>query len=473
MAIFGRITARQRLRRATRESLTVPAFSSPIDCTPWVTGGLWPAELSPTDPQTATVAEYLKADLEKIARSANDELKVIKRSGLSDVARQAEEARVIDDARARAVRRVESTVRQLDALRARSGTEQTQAPERSLEPDPATTHVMPAITDSEPGAPAPAEAEPRRWRAAKIRPDDVEPAVLDDDNAGVHSPAAEIEDTQVIPAVTDSTRAAEVPAEAVPDPDQRPDSGRHSAAQGTPVVPGDEPEAPARHRDVTDTAEAPPMRETTGGKEPDIDRLNRLLEFVVRQEPRLNWAVADRVDGTTVVVTDLAHGWIPPGIALPAGVRLLEPGRRTGKASALMGETTLAATYAPGDSLRRSADFAATKSSLQPRELSPVDDLGAVLSTATHWRDGLPGMVHAMASSAAAGARIVDQEVDVLRVHLDTARYQLLVQYPNADSALLLNCLLLAATEAFVIGDRISANYHLRWFQTLDASTPS
>ena len=46
MVIFGRMTARQRLRRATRESLTIPAFSSPADCTPWVTGGLWPAELS-------------------------------------------------------------------------------------------------------------------------------------------------------------------------------------------------------------------------------------------------------------------------------------------------------------------------------------------------------------------------------------------------------------------------------------------
>ena len=81
-------------------------------------------------------------------------------------------------------------------------------------------------------------------------------------------------------------------------------------------------------------------------------------------------------------------------------------------------------------------------------------------------------MVHAMASAAAAGIRIVDQEVDVLRVHVDTARYQLLIRYPNVDSALLLNCLLLAATEAFVIGDSVSANYHLAWFREL-AAPPS
>ena len=60
------MTARQRLRRATRESLTIPAFSSPVDCTPWVTGGLWPAELSPATDETATLAKYLKDDLQRI-----------------------------------------------------------------------------------------------------------------------------------------------------------------------------------------------------------------------------------------------------------------------------------------------------------------------------------------------------------------------------------------------------------------------
>jgi hypothetical protein len=111
VAIFGRITARQRLRRATRESLEIPAFSSHFDCTPWVTGGLWPAELSKVTGETAALADYLRADLQRIVRSANDELKIIKRAGMTDSARQAQEARVIDEARARAVRRVQSTVR--------------------------------------------------------------------------------------------------------------------------------------------------------------------------------------------------------------------------------------------------------------------------------------------------------------------------------------------------------------------------
>ena len=113
MAIFGRNTARQRLRRATRESLKIPAFSSPVDCTPWVTGGLWPAELSTVTAETAPLVKYLKADLQKIVNSANEELSGIRRAGLDDPVRLAEEARVIKDARAFAVRRVESTVRHL------------------------------------------------------------------------------------------------------------------------------------------------------------------------------------------------------------------------------------------------------------------------------------------------------------------------------------------------------------------------
>ena len=121
MAIFGRKTARQRLRRATRESLTIPTFGSPVDCTPWVIGGLWPAELSTARAETATLAEYLNADLRRIASSANDELRMIRRARMADSVRQAEEARVINEARGRAERRVESTVRQLRAATAGVG----------------------------------------------------------------------------------------------------------------------------------------------------------------------------------------------------------------------------------------------------------------------------------------------------------------------------------------------------------------
>lgn len=361
VAIFGRRAARQRLRRATRESLTIPTFSSPLDCTPWVTGGLWPTELSSNgskNDETARLAAYLKVDLQRIASSANDELRNIARSGLVGPARRTEEARVIDDARARAVRRVESTMRQLRQL--------TQQASRGSRPDLDKTQVMPAITDVEPDRP---------------------------------------------PAVQPADSAAE------------PESGD--------------------------------------------ERLHRLLAFVARQEPRLNWAVGDCADGTTLLVTDLAHGWIPPGIAVPEGVRLLEPERRTGRAAELIGDTTRCATYAPGGSTHWSANASATTSSAQPFELPEVDDLNWELGAATHWRDGLPKMVHTLAKAAAAGTGVVEEEVDLLRVHLDTARYQLLARYPDVEAGQLLNCMLVAATLASVCKDPTTANYHFSWFQKL------
>lgn len=415
-----------------------------------------------TDAETATLAEYLRADLEKIARSANDELKLVKRSGLPDFARQAEEARIIDEARARAVQRVESTVRHLRTAAPAGASTQRPAARAGtpvMGPDLGMTQVIPAVRAEAPRLDVRADvASERRWRVAEHARDSAEQEAGDGHGVPEAGDPPPIDDTQVIPAVT------EVP----------PASGGQAGGVSERRRQVPEPEAVARHRRL-DAAPAPASvaLQPSAGEETGIDRLNRLLEFVVRQEPRLNWAVADHADGTTVVVTDLAHGWIPPGITLPGGVRLLDPGRRSGKASALTGETTRVATYAPGDSLRRSADLATTKASLQPRELPAVDDLGAELSTATHRRDGLPRMVHAMATVAAGGTRIVDQEVDVLRVHLDTARYQLLAQYPSVDSALLLNCLLLAATEAFVAGDSVSANYHLAWFRELAAPSSS
>ena len=399
MAIFGRKTARQRLRRAARESLTVPAFSSPIDCTPWVIGGLWPVELSAVSAENARLAEYLRGDLQRIANSANDELRIIRRAGMADSARQAEEARVIEDARARAMRRVESAVRDLRTV----------------------TAEMPA---------------------ARRRPDHAH------DFAGI-----DLAKTQVLPAITEEDQPQASRA-------------RHRAPVGDSVGRGSQPDVAAR----PDVPEAP-----AAAVEPESDneRLQRILAFVVRQEPGLRWAVGDKTDGATVLVTDLAHGWIPPGITLPEGVRLLAPERRTGRAPALIGDTTCAASYAPGDSLSRSAHLAATNASVQPRDLPPIEDLGWALGQATHWRDELPRIVHTLARAAAAGTGVVDEEVDLLRVHLDTARYQLLGQYPDTDPALLLNCLLLATTEGLVAGDTTAANYHLAWFQKLSAPPPS
>jgi hypothetical protein len=404
-----------------------------------VTGGLWPAELSTTTAETDTLAEYLKADLQRITRSANDELRTIQQVKMPDFVRRAEEARVIDEARARAVQRVESTIRELHAIK----------------------------------APAPIEHE---------RPQDAE-------SLG----AADLEKTQTIPAVTDVETPVDASTDAAREPQEAVEAERDKAPVGAVVAgrAGAEEDQPGgsegRHRarddDNADEATIAPRRPdpteypvapvAAAASKSDDERLQELLAFVVHQEPRLNWAIGDRSDGTTVLVTDFAHGWIPPGIAVPEGVRLLEPERRTGKVSALVGETRRTVTYAPGDSLGWLDDFAEIKASAQPRELPAVGDLGWELSQATHWRDGLPRMVHTLARAAAAGTGVAEEEIDLLRVHLDTARYQLLIQYPNLDPALFLNCLLLAAAEGAVTGDSLSANYHLAWFQKLTAPTGS
>lgn len=600
----------------------MPAFSSPIDCTPWVIGGLWPAELSTITAENAALAEYLKADLQRIAEGANEQLRMIKRAGLADLPRQAEEARVIDEARGRAVRRVESTMRQLRAAergvpagyprrqlpeppapnmeqtriipaasRARPSEaptrtarkprwrvdkpapvvphpgvaaevasvpetpdmEQTQviptapalehvieAPAENVELDrhqsvpdgrpqveaqeqaepkwaPGTdaavtaneeTQVIPAITEFEPVVDQPVGRAPAADWDPPALPDEPDRRHFDEDQAALGS----TEQTQGIPALSQVEPVIEPPVDITPAADWEPgDSGRHHVDVGetTPeaVQPTLEPvladAAPSDSIEETQVipvvAEAEPVDETADGgrhhavaaepdaarNEPapagllreksvtatafDADRLNRLLEFVVRQEPRLNWVVGDMPDGTTVLVTDLAHGWIPAGINLPAGVRLLEPERRTGRVAALIGDAARLVTYAPGDSLRRSADFSTTKSSVEARELPAIEDLGKVLSQTTRRFDGLPRIVQRLADAAAAEAVIIDQEVDVLRVHLDTARYQLLVQYPSVNPALLLKCLLMAATEGIASGDPVSANYHLAWYQKLAA----
>jgi Family of unknown function (DUF5631)/Family of unknown function (DUF5632) len=412
VAIFGRNTARQRLRRATRESLKIPAFSSPVDCTPWVTGGLWPAELSTPTAETAPLVKYLKADLQKIVNSANEQLLSIRRAGLADPVRQAEEARVINGARAFAVRRVESTVRHL----------RNMTPKLTAEYRPVN-----GADDTE---------KTRRFKPVAI----AHPS--DSDDTEVREEIATV--------LQGITPLAEIPVEEPP---------RQSVAHHAkpPVPPAD---------DAVTTRHPAPLAES----ESERERLERLLKFVARQEPGLRWAIGVRADGTTLLVTDLAHGWIPPGITLPADVGLLEPDRRTGNAAALLGQTTLSASYAPSDPLGWATDYHVTDTSSQSRQLPPVDDLGWVLSEATHWRDGLPRMVNTLAKAGAAGTGILDAEIDILRVYLDTAQYQLFAQYPDVELGLLLNCLLLAATEGIATGDLVNANYHFAWFQML--STP-
>ena len=199
-------------------------------------------------------------------------------------------------------------------------------------------------------------------------------------------------------------------------------------------------------------------------------RLQRLVAAVARQQPRLAWAAGDHADNTTVLTTDLASGWIPPGIALPAAVTLLPPERRRGDLETLLGEVIVAAGYTPIHHIPEEDEPVPT--STRPRYVPDIDELGWELNQATQWRDGLPRLAHTLAKAASAGTGVVDKEVDKLHEHLAAISSRVLDSYPDhVDPNDIGNWQLVAAIDALVAGDRSAANYHLAWFQACSATT--
>jgi len=194
-------------------------------------------------------------------------------------------------------------------------------------------------------------------------------------------------------------------------------------------------------------------------------RLRRLLDAVARQEPTLRWAIADRQDGSTVLVTDLASGWIPPHIDLPAGVRILEPGHRSGDLETLVGDATVTETYAPDDDTAGEAGEAVPMS-IDARRTTAIDDLGWELTRATRWRSGLPRMAHTVAMATIARTGCLDSEVALLRDHLNAVAHTVLGSYPDTVSGVEVgNWQLLATVDALINDERTLADYHFAWFR--------
>jgi hypothetical protein len=197
-------------------------------------------------------------------------------------------------------------------------------------------------------------------------------------------------------------------------------------------------------------------------------RLQRLLDSVARQEPQLRWAIGERDDGDTVLTTDLASGWIPPHIQIPTGIKILAPRSRTRTLEALLGETTLTATYTPGEYLPPAEDTDPVSMSIRARDTDEVDELGWELAQATKWRDGLPRLALTLAKAASTGTGYLDSEVELLREHLATVATQVLGDYPDhVDAAKVGNWQLLATIDALIKNEKTAANYHFAWFQAL------
>jgi hypothetical protein len=193
-------------------------------------------------------------------------------------------------------------------------------------------------------------------------------------------------------------------------------------------------------------------------------RLQRLVEAVARQQPRLAWAAGDRADRSTVLVTDLASGWIPPGVDLPIGVTLLDPAPRRGDLQTLLGEVNATVQWTPGHYL--ADDDEPLRYSPRPRHGVTIDELGWELSQATRWRDGLPRLAHTLAKAAWSGTGVLDSELDQLHESLTAIATAVVDNYPgDVDPEQLGNWQLLAAIDALIVGDKSAANYHLAWFQ--------
>ena len=203
----------------------------------------------------------------------------------------------------------------------------------------------------------------------------------------------------------------------------------------------------------------------TAGRAAAEGRLRRLLAAVARQQPELRWAIGDITDGSTVVTTDLADGWIPPQIDIPNGVQVLQPGSgRRMDLNGLLGETTLTARYQPGQYLDPAECPIAM--SIRARDTAMVDDLGWELAQATKWRDGLPRVAHTLAKAVSAKTGWLDSEVTLLREHLSTVRRHVLATYPATVSPTEVgNWQLLATIDALINGEKTVANYHFAWFQ--------
>ena len=197
------------------------------------------------------------------------------------------------------------------------------------------------------------------------------------------------------------------------------------------------------------------------------NRLSRLLAAVVVQEPDLRWAVGERPDGTAVLVTDLAYGWIPPHVGIPAGVRLLEPGIRNADLTALLHDAVQLAAYDPTHARVIPADDEdRPPMSISARRTTAVEDLGWELTRATKWRPGLPRIVHTLARAGIARTGCLDSEIALLRDHLHAVGHDVLDDYPDAVApAAVGDWQLLAAVAALIDGSPMIANYHFAWFQ--------
>ncbi|MEQ0598849.1 DUF5631 domain-containing protein [Mycobacterium tuberculosis] len=204
----------------------------------------------------------------------------------------------------------------------------------------------------------------------------------------------------------------------------------------------------------------------TSRRAAEQQRLRRILDTVARQEPGLSWAAGLRDNGqTTLLVTDLASGWIPH-IRLPAHITLLEPAprRRHATVTDLLGTTTVAAAHHPHGYLSQpDPDTPALTGDRTARIAPTIDELGPTLVETVRRHDTLPRIAQAVVVAATRNYGVPDNETDLLHHKTTEIHQAVLTTYPNHDIATVVDWMLLAAINALIAGDQSGANYHLAW----------
>jgi hypothetical protein len=190
---------------------------------------------------------------------------------------------------------------------------------------------------------------------------------------------------------------------------------------------------------------------------------------VARQAPALAWAVGRRDDGTTLLVSEIGCGWIPPNIRIPVGVnRLLEPGLRRRDASVvdLLGAVSVAAVHEPSSYVAEPGPEEPALTGDRTARTGPeVDELGPTLVDAVRRRDGLPRIAQTLAQAATRGTGAVDNEVELLKNTLHSA-YQHIQENPR-DLSQIADWMLLAAIDALLDSHEYLAKYHVAWYEAI------
>lgn len=174
---------------------------------------------------------------------------------------------------------------------------------------------------------------------------------------------------------------------------------------------------------------------------------------------------ATRQRQTTLLVTDLASGWIPThSPTRPHHPARTGPRRRHATVTDLLGTTTVAAAHHPHGYLSQpDPDTPALTGDRTARIAPTIDELGPTLVETVRRHDTLPRIAQAVVVAATRNYGVPDNETDLLHHKTTEIHQAVLTTYPNHDIATVVDWMLLAAINALIAGDQSGANYHLAW----------